>query len=52
VLKKKSLTAARRKIYQRQHRAILAALRKRESERAQIAIRQHLLAVRENLLGY
>lgn len=52
VLKKKSLTAARRKIYERQHRAILMALTKRESERAQKAIRHHLLAVRKNLLGY
>ena len=52
VLKKKSLTEARRKIYQRQHRAILTALTRRESERAQKAIRRHLLAVRENLLGY
>ena len=51
-LKKKSLTEARRKIYERQHRAIFSALEKRESARAQKAIRQHLLAVRENLLGY
>jgi DNA-binding FadR family transcriptional regulator len=51
-LKKRSLTAPQRKIYERQHRAILNALRKRESARARKAIHQHLLAVRENLLGY
>ena len=51
-LKKKSLTEARRRIYQRQHRSILIALNRRESERAHQAIRQHLLAVRKKLLGY
>ena len=51
-LKKKSLTPARRKIYERQHRAILTALTKRDSAGAQKTIRQHLLAVRHNLIGY
>lgn len=51
-LKRKSLTEERRKVYQRQHRAILNALKKRDAARAQKVIRKHLLAVRENLLGY
>jgi DNA-binding FadR family transcriptional regulator len=51
-LKKKSLTKVRRAVYERQHRAILTALTRRESETACKAIRHHLLTVRENLLGY
>ncbi|MDA0229394.1 MAG: FadR/GntR family transcriptional regulator [Proteobacteria bacterium] len=51
-LKKKSLTPARRTIYERQHRAILTALSKRDSAGAQKTIRQHLLSVRHNLIGY
>ena len=51
-LKKKSLTRARRKVYERQHRAILAALSKREAETARKAIERHLRTVRANLLGY
>ena len=51
-LKKKSLAPQRRTIYERQHRAILAALEKRDSKGTQIAIRQHLRTVRQNLIGY
>jgi DNA-binding FadR family transcriptional regulator len=51
-LKKKSLTQVRRTTYERQHRAILSALNKRDAPIARKAIRQHLLSVRENLLGF
>lgn len=51
-LKKKKLTKTRRALYERQHRAILTALTRREPESACKAIRNHLLTVRENLLGY
>lgn len=51
-LKKKSLTPARRKIYEGQHRAILEALMDRDSEGVRTSVERHLYTVRENLLGY
>lgn len=50
-LKRKSLTPERRQAYQAEHREIVAALHDRDAERAMQAVRQHLLHVRDNLLG-
>jgi len=51
-LKKKSLTPANRKTYERQHRTILGTLRKRDAKGTRARISRHLLSVRGNLLGY
>jgi DNA-binding FadR family transcriptional regulator len=48
-LKKKSLTAERRQAYQRQHRALVSALRERDAVLARKAIVEHLTHVRHNL---
>ena len=51
-LKKKSVTPERRVAYQREHRAIVEALRDRDAARARELTLGHLLHVRQNLLGY
>ena len=52
MLKKRSVTAERRSAYQREHRAIVDALRQRDGETAKALILAHLLAVRRSLLGH
>lgn len=50
-LKKQTLTHANRRRYQEQHRAIVDAVKQRDRQLTQEAIRTHLLEVRRNLLG-
>jgi len=50
-LKKRSLTAGRRKAYDRHHRAIVSALVERNADGAAEAMRQHLRTVEENILA-
>ena len=49
LLKQRSLTPDRRAAYERQHRAIVAALKARDPTAARDAIRAHLIAVRDAL---
>ncbi len=51
VLKRRSATPERRLSYQREHRALVAALRQRDAEHARALCRAHLMHVRTNLLG-
>jgi GntR family transcriptional repressor for pyruvate dehydrogenase complex len=48
-LKERTLTAQRRKTYQKQHTELVAALKERDSRTARQRMRAHLLAVRSNL---
>ncbi len=50
-LKKRTLTQTVRRTYQEQHRAIVAAVKKRDKDKTREAIRIHLAEVRQNLLG-
>lgn len=50
-LKKRSVTPERRLAYQSEHRKIVQALRSRDAEKAKALTLQHLLHVRQNLLG-
>lgn len=50
-LKKRTLTQGVRQTYQKQHRAIVDAVKKRDKKLTQESIRRHLLDVRRNLLG-
>lgn len=50
-LKKQTLTPGVRQTYQRQHREIVDAVKKRDRRQTQEAIRGHLLEVRRHLLG-
>jgi len=50
-LKKQTLTQGARQTYEKQHRAIVDAVKKRDRQLTQKAIREHLLEVRRNLLG-
>lgn len=50
-LKARTATIERRALYQRQHRAVVAALKDRNGDHARSLLRQHLLTVRTNLLG-
>lgn len=52
VLKRRSATPERRVEYQRQHRALVAALKDRDAEAARALSMAHLLHVRMNMLGY
>ena len=52
LLKKKSVTPARRDAYQKEHRALLVALRNRDAATAKEAIQSHLINVRRNLFDY
>jgi DNA-binding FadR family transcriptional regulator len=49
--KQKSSTLPHRRLYQRDHRRILQAVRNRDLEDAVAAMKKHLLAVQENLVG-
>jgi len=51
VLKRRSATPARRLEYQREHRALVAALKDRDAERARALCLAHLQHVRANMLG-
>jgi DNA-binding FadR family transcriptional regulator len=51
-LKRRSATPERRVAYQREHRALVAALQARDAERATARCLEHLAHVRRNLLGY
>jgi DNA-binding FadR family transcriptional regulator len=51
VLKRRSATPQRRLEYQREHRDLVDALRQRDGERARALCLEHLLHVRDNLLG-
>ncbi|AWJ93080.1 FadR family transcriptional regulator (plasmid) [Azospirillum baldaniorum] len=50
-LKVRSLTPARRAVYEEQHRRIVSALKDRDGDQARAALQEHLLQVRTNLLG-
>lgn len=50
-LKKRTLTRGVREVYQRQHRAIVDAVKNRDRKLTQQTITEHLLEVRRNLLG-
>jgi len=50
-LKRRSLTDERRLAYQREHRALVAALQDRDADLARQRVLDHLLHVRRNLLG-
>lgn len=52
VLKRRSATPERRLEYQQEHRALVAALKDRDAERARALCLQHLLHVRTSMLGY
>jgi len=52
VLKRRSATPARRLEYQQEHRALVAALKERDGERARALCLAHLVHVRTNMLGY
>ena len=51
VLKRRSTTEARRLEYQRDHRALVAALKDRDAPRARALCLEHLKRVRRHLLG-
>ncbi len=50
-LKKRSLTPELRRVYDRQHGALVSALRARDPERARLCMSKHLTTVRDNLMG-
>ena len=52
VLKRRSATPERRLEYQQQHRALVAALRQRDAEKAKALSLAHLVQVRTNMLGH
>ena len=51
VLKRRSATPERRLEYQQEHRALVAALKERDGERARALCLGHLVHVRRNMLG-
>jgi len=52
VLKRRSATPERRVEYQQEHRALVAALKDRDAQRARALCLAHLLHVRTNMLGF
>jgi DNA-binding FadR family transcriptional regulator len=52
MLKRRSATPERRREYQHEHRALVAALKDRDAERARALCLAHLVHVRTNMLGY
>jgi DNA-binding FadR family transcriptional regulator len=52
MLKRRTATPERRQAYEREHRALVAALRDRDGARAAQLCLEHLTHVRRNLLGY
>ena len=51
-LKRRSLNGERRAVLEGQHRLIVDALKSRDADRAELAAREHLRTVHENLLGH
>ena len=51
-LKMKSLTPQRRQMYEQEHRALVNALKDRDEERGRGLMMEHLVRIRQNLLGY
>jgi DNA-binding FadR family transcriptional regulator len=51
-LKRRSATPERRLEYQQEHRALVAALKARDAERARALCLAHLVHVRTSMLGY
>ena len=51
MLKQRSATAERRREYQQEHRALVAALKARDAVRARALYVAHLIHVRTNMLG-
>lgn len=51
MLKKRSVTAERRAVYQDEHRALVQALKKRDIETAKEIMESHLARVQRNLFG-
>jgi DNA-binding GntR family transcriptional regulator len=52
VLKRRSASPERRREYQQEHRALVAALEERDAARARGLCLAHLVHVRTNMLGY
>jgi len=52
LLKRRTATPERREAYEREHRALVAALRDRDGIQAAQLCLEHLMHVRRNLLGY
>jgi DNA-binding FadR family transcriptional regulator len=52
MLKQRSVTPERRLVYEREHRALVDALRQRDKECARELMRCHLEQVRRNMFGY
>jgi len=52
MLKKRSVTPERRAVYQREHRALVHALKERDTESARELMQSHLVQVRRNMFGY
>jgi len=52
VMKKKSVTPERRAAYEREHRALVEALKSRDRDAAREALLVHLRGIRLNMLGY
>ena len=50
-LKERVVTPVRRKATEKQHRAILAAVRSRDAQRAGLEMKNHLIDVRRSLVG-
>ena len=51
ILKRRSATPERRQVYQQEHRALVAALKQRDAQKARALCLAHLVRVRMNLLG-
>ena len=51
ILKRRSATPERRLVYQLEHRALVAALKQRDAQKARALCLAHLVRVRTNLLG-
>jgi len=51
MLKRRSATPERRQLYQQEHRALVAALKHRDAQKARALCLAHLVRVRTNLLG-
>ena len=52
MLKRRSATPERRLAYQKEHRALVAALKQRDAVQARALSTAHLIHVRSNMLGY
>ncbi|MDB5891081.1 MAG: transcriptional regulator, GntR family [Polaromonas sp.] len=52
MLKRRSATPERRLVYQHEHRALVSALKQRDTVQAKALSTAHLVHVRQNMLGY